>query len=80
MNKLYAERDIIAQKEHYVKHVSAMTDEGLYSKSDIATELAHRDITIAGLISEMEILANALEDTGHEPRDEFFAVIREVEG
>lgn len=39
-----------------------------------------REDLVKKLISEMEILANALEDTGNEPRDEFFAAIREVEG
>ena len=47
--KLYAKRNIIAQGEEYVKHVSAMTGEGLHSKSDIAAELAHRDIEIKSL-------------------------------
>jgi len=46
----YAERDIVAQGEHYMRHLSAMTGESLDSKSDIAAELAHRDIAIAGLI------------------------------
>lgn len=49
--KLYAERDVIAQKEYYTKHVDHMTCEGLHSKSDIAAELAHRDIIIDELKS-----------------------------
>lgn len=47
--KLYAERDIIEQMQHYVDHVEAMTAEGLHSKSDIAAELAHRDMEIERL-------------------------------
>ncbi len=43
---LYAERDIEEQGEHYVRHVGAMTAEQLHAKSDIAAELAHRDIEI----------------------------------
>ena len=42
--KHYAERDIIGQGQVYANHVSAMTREKLHSKSDIAAELAHRDI------------------------------------
>jgi hypothetical protein len=42
--KLYAERDVRAFGEFYVKHVAAMTRESLHSKSDIAAELAWRDI------------------------------------
>ena len=45
----YADRDTIAMSDVYGKHVSAMTAEGLHAKSDIAAELAHRDIRIADL-------------------------------
>ena len=62
--KLYAERDICEQDEKggfYIKHVLAMTAEGLHSKSDIAAELAHRDLRIqqleAVLISTRDYLA-----------------------
>lgn len=44
--KHYTERDIIGQGVHYANHVQAMTAEGLHAKSDIAAELAHRDIEI----------------------------------
>lgn len=47
--KHYAERDHMAQDaagNYYSRHVSAMTAEGLHAKSDIAGELAHRDIQI----------------------------------
>lgn len=47
--KLYAERDIISQGRVYTNHVFQMTREGLHSKSDIAAELAHRDIQLAEL-------------------------------
>lgn len=49
MEKLYAERDIEYQDDHYLKHVSAMTTEDLHSKSAIAAELAHRDLRIKEL-------------------------------
>lgn len=44
--RLYAERDIEDQGGHYARHVNAMTAEGLHAKSDIAAELAHRDIDV----------------------------------
>lgn len=51
-DKQYAERDIMAldiSGNHYSRHISAMTSEGLHSKSDIAAELAWRDARIAEL-------------------------------
>ena len=57
MSKLYTERDIIEQGDYYSRHTSAMTGEGLDRKSDIAAELAHRDIQIDQLqarIAELE--------------------------
>lgn len=49
MSNEYTERDVIAQGLYYANHVHAMTTEKLHSKSDIAAELAHRDIRIAEL-------------------------------
>lgn len=49
MRKQYSERDPIMQDRlgnYYCRHVSAMTAERLHAKSDIAAELAHRDIEI----------------------------------
>lgn len=54
MTKQYAERDICALDEagnHYSRHVSAMTSEGLHSKSDIAAELGYRDHIIETLVA-----------------------------
>ncbi len=51
-DKQYAERDIMdldISGNHYSRHISAMTREGLHSKSDIAAELAWRDARIAEL-------------------------------
>lgn len=45
----YATRDIIDQEEYYVRHISALTKEDLRGKSEIAAELAHRDIKINNL-------------------------------
>lgn len=44
--KEYACRHTREQGNHYIKHVMAMTAEGLHRKSRIAAELAHRDIMI----------------------------------
>lgn len=55
-DKLYADRDIVKQGQEYVKHVSAMTAEGLHEKSDIAAELAHRDVEIQALRARCEKL------------------------
>lgn len=59
---LYAERDFKEHAEYYGKHVSAMTAEGLHDKSDIAFELAHRDMLIDKLKAEIEEL-NSLQDS-----------------
>lgn len=53
--KQYAERDIIAQGDYYTRHISAMTGEDLNSKSDIAAELAHRDMEIDRLRSMLNV-------------------------
>lgn len=52
--KLYAKRDIRGLGLHYTKHVSAMTSEELFFKSDIAAELAWRDMEIERLRAEKE--------------------------
>jgi len=57
----YQQRDIEALGGHYQHHIAAMTKEGLYRKSDIAAELAHRDWVIAELTAARHKLAsNAL--------------------
>ncbi|MCA1800544.1 MAG: hypothetical protein LC650_04555 [Actinobacteria bacterium] len=46
---LYAERDIADDPliaKHFVSHMSAMTEEELFNKVDIASELAYRDAEI----------------------------------
>jgi hypothetical protein len=46
MKKLYAQRDpeeLDKAGAFYAAHIMAMTEEDLYSKSDIAAELAYRD-------------------------------------
>jgi hypothetical protein len=57
---LYAERDHAAQGDHYTRHVSAMTREGLHAKSAIAAELAHRDMEIERLKTDARMLRDML--------------------
>ncbi len=59
--KLYGKRNPIKQGQHYMNHLMAMTAEGLHSKSDIAAELAHRDIVIEDLFDIYWQLLNAIE-------------------
>lgn len=49
----YAKRDIIAQGQHFMRHMMVMTAEDLNSKADIAAELAHRDIEIESLRQQL---------------------------
>lgn len=44
--KLYGDRDHMAQGQYYLRHVAGMTEEGLHLKSEIAAELAHRDMLL----------------------------------
>ena len=63
MKKLYEQRDIEALDDagnYYINHVSAMTKEGLCSKSDIAAELGYRDSRIDELQTQVEMLADEL--------------------
>lgn len=46
---LYAQRDVMSLGVFYSDHVDHMTGEGLHSKSDIAAELAFRDMKISQL-------------------------------
>ena len=66
MSKLYTERDIIEQGDYYSRHTSAMTGEGLDRKSDIAAELAHRDIQIDQLQARVaELEGEAIGEVGY---------------
>lgn len=53
--KLYAERDYDEIEPYRMRHVMAMTAEGLHSKSDIADELAYRDKVIANQADQLTI-------------------------
>lgn len=64
MSKLYGERDIMALDDtggYYMRHVMAMTGEGLHGKSQIAAELGHRDMQIDVLTQQ----AKAAHSAGH---------------
>lgn len=54
MSKLYAQRDTEAQGEHFMRHLDAMRREKLFLKSDIAAELAHRDVVIERMRDAIE--------------------------
>lgn len=58
--KLYAERDIFDQGEHFTRHMTALTAEGLHAKTDIAAELAHRDIEVERLTGTVRQLKEAI--------------------
>lgn len=62
--KRYAERDAYELDKagnYYCRHVSAMTGEGLHSKSDIAAELGWRDMQIDALLAERDELKRDVE-------------------
>jgi hypothetical protein len=67
--KRYAERDAYELDKagnYYCRHVSAMTGEGLHSKSDIAAELGWRDMQIDALLAERDALKAEVESLGNE--------------
>ena len=66
----YAERDVIEQGDTYIKHVGAMTEEGLHRKAAIAAELAHRDIRIAALKAELAELKRQVQEIERIKREE----------
>lgn len=69
MSKQYAERDIESLDEaggFYSRHVSAMTGEGLNSKSSIAAELGHRDMVISELLEALINTVQYLDDIAYQ--------------
>jgi predicted NACHT family NTPase len=54
--KNYADRDAMALDANgdYIRHVGAMTHEALHSKSDIAAELAYRDVLLRQCLERIE--------------------------
>lgn len=67
MEKQYAERDpykLDVAGGYYCRHVSAMTSEGLHSKSDIAAELGHRDMVISELLEALQLSLTAMNEMG----------------
>jgi hypothetical protein len=59
---LYAKRDLEELGGHYLKHLNAMTSEQLHSKSDIAAELAARDVVIEDLTPASTTQATTSDD------------------
>lgn len=70
----YDEEEVLYSNE-YAKHVSAMTGEQLHSKSEIAAELASRDIRIKELEAKQ-----IPEDYVAIPRDLFNEVVQPYYG
>lgn len=71
-DKLYAKRDleVLDLRGHfYSNHVSAMTREGLESKSDIAAELAFRDLRISNLSYHIEQLQSQIDELKQDEAD-----------
>jgi hypothetical protein len=63
----YKERDIEQldlDGDYYMRHISAMTVEGLHDKMEIAGELAYRDFTIDALRTENKELKRKLFNEG----------------
>ena len=67
---LYAERDIMAMGNYYMRHVDRMTREGLHAKSDIAAELGFRDMEIDRLRARVAELEAAKGEPGVWLRDQ----------
>ena len=63
----YAHRQVDEEPlmEHYIKHITAMTNEDLRSKAEIAAELAYRDHQIA----ELQEALNSLLSICHFTKD-----------
>ena len=78
MTKQYPEIDAWEQLDkvggYYCRHVAAMTDEGLHSKSDIARQLGWRDRQIDELREQISTLMNALKPFAK------FAIVRSAAG
>jgi hypothetical protein len=66
--KLYGDRDPVAQGDHFVRHMHHMTTENLHSKAAIAEELAHRDIALEQKDAELKERREQVED--HQQRDD----------
>ncbi|MGL5282754.1 MAG: hypothetical protein ACRC8W_13585 [Plesiomonas shigelloides] len=72
MEKLYTKRDLPEldlRGGFYTRHVEAMTKEGLDSKSDIAAELAIRDLMISNLHFHMQQLRDQISDLSENTAD-----------
>jgi len=61
MSEYDKDRDPEALEPFYTRHVSAMTAEGLHAKSDIAAELAYRDMQLQSSRLIAEKLAGVIE-------------------
>ena len=83
MSKQYAERDIESLDEaggFYSRHVSAMTAEGLHTKSSIAAELGHRDMVNSELLKALQMIMNGNFYIPKESADAALAAIAKATG
>lgn len=83
MSKQYAERDIESLDEaggFYSRHVSAMTGEGLHTKSSIAAELGHRDMVNSELLKALQMIMNGNFYIPKESADAALAAIAKATG
>lgn len=75
MTKQYAQRDI-ESLDGYMTHVMAMTAEQLNSKSNIAAELAWRDMQIAELQQKLDAVAAEVNGIREQAEDVYAAGYR----
>ena len=74
----YEQRDTGQLGELYIRHVEAMTAEGLHEKSAIAAELAHRDSRIAELESRLKGINDIIYAAGAPLGGDNYFAIREI--
>ncbi len=65
MDELYEHRNLEELEPHYSKHVSAMTTQNLFLKSDIAAELAWRDKRLDYYEKLCRTQSYAIEEANH---------------
>jgi hypothetical protein len=79
MTNLYKDHNPEELGKYYIQHIDRMTVENLYGKSDIACELAYRDIIIASLRDAAKKALDAMERYKDKRQcDRFDEVIEEL--
>jgi hypothetical protein len=75
---LYPKHRLETLEPYYCQHISAMTSEGLHDKSDIAEQLAWRDMHIAQLVKVLAEGVNIVEAACEGDESAWLAEAREV--